>query len=252
MIYANYFTHFLRIVERFSLMTESERLTLVISKYDKSAKAFAERIGLKSPQVLYDILKSRNGISRNISELIQAKCGISESWLRTGIGPMNLSHADPQDYDNSNLIPFYDDISTIGGVNDLVGEYHSVTKPAEYINTGDWFRDATAALRHYGDSMIEYPSGCILALKEVKDKSLLIWGEDYVIETSEYRITKKVQRGKSREFVTAYSTNTDTHPDGRQIHEPIDIPIDSARFLLVLGYVVKKKNGGMMVFPKKD
>lgn len=174
---------------------------------------------------------------------------INENWILTGEGNMLLSQEAAASSPDIKLIPFYDDISTIGGMNTLA-EPGAVYKPTEYINTGDWFRDATAALRHYGDSMVEYPSGCILALKEVKDKSLLIWGEDYVIETSEYRITKKVQRGNSKEFVTAYSTNAETYPDGRQIHEPIDIPIDSARFLLVLGYVVKKKNGGMMVFTK--
>ena len=182
-------------------------------------------------------------------EILNFYTDIERVWLLTGEGPMLKVRADSENERESKLIPFYDDISTIGGMNTLA-EPGAVYKPTEYINTGDWFRDATAALRHYGDSMIEYPSGCILALKEVKDKSLLIWGEDYVIETSEYRITKKVQRGGSGEFVTAYSTNTETYPDGRQIHEPIDIPIDSARFLLVLGYVVKKKNGGMMIFTK--
>lgn len=182
-------------------------------------------------------------------EILNFYTDIERVWLLTGEGPMLKAQTNSENESESKLIPFYDDISTIGGMNTLA-EPGAVYKPTEYINTGDWFRDATAALRHYGDSMIEYPSGCILALKEVKDKSLLIWGEDYVIETSEYRITKKVQRGGSREFVTAYSTNAETYPDGRQIHEPIDIPIDSARFLLVLGYVVKKKNGGMMVFTK--
>lgn len=182
-------------------------------------------------------------------EILNFYTDIERVWLLTGEGPMLKVRADLENERESKLIPFYDDISTIGGMNSLA-ESKAVYGPSEYINTGDWFRDATAALRHYGDSMIEYPSGCILALKEVKDKTLLIWGEDYVIETSEYRITKKVQRGKSLEFITAYSTNTETHPDGRHIHEPIDIPIDSARFLLVLGYVVKKKNGGMMIFTK--
>jgi hypothetical protein len=185
--------------------------------------------------------------TKSMEKIISTYPQLNPIWLQTGIGNMLQGQSDVPSEGTTNIIPFYDDITTIGGMNTLA-ESGAVYKPTEYINTGDWFRDATAALRHYGDSMVEYPSGCILALKEVKDKSLLIWGEDYVIETSEYRITKKVQRGPSKEFVTAYSTNTETHPDGRQIYEPIDIPIDSARFLLVLGYVVKKKNGGMMVF----
>ena len=52
-------------------------------------------------------------------------------------------------------------------------------------------------------------------------------------------------------YIKAYSTNKETYPDGRQIHEPLDIPLDEARFLLVLGYVVKK-NGGTMMFSNRN
>lgn len=34
-------------------------------------------------------------------------------------------------------------------------------KVAEEIDAGDWFPEATAAIHHYGDSMVEYPSGSI-------------------------------------------------------------------------------------------
>lgn len=149
----------------------------------------------------------------------------------------------------ANKIPFYDDVITIGGASSMLAEQSAVYRPAEYVDAGDWFKDATAALRHYGESMIEYPTGCILALRDVKDKSLLVWGKNYVIETSEYRITKRVQRGKHEGFITAYSSNTETYPDGRLVHEPLDIPVDAARFSLVLGYVVKQ-NGGSMIYSK--
>lgn len=152
-----------------------------------------------------------------------------------------------KDY-NNRLIPFYDDVSSIGGKNNLVADTETVTSTTEYIDAGDWFKDATAAIRHYGDSMIEYPSGCILALKEVLDRELIIPGRDYCIETSEYRVTKRLQKGKSNEYITAYSTNKETYPDGRMVHEPFDVPWRAINNIsLVLGYVVKK-NGGTMVF----
>ena len=149
---------------------------------------------------------------------------------------------------DNHLIPFYDDVSSIGGKNNLVADTETVTSTTEYIDAGDWFKDATAAIRHYGESMIEYPSGCILALKEVLDRELVIPGRDYCIETSEYRVTKRLQKGKSNEYITAYSTNKETYPDGRMIHEPFDVPWRAINNIsLVLGYVVKK-NGGTMVF----
>jgi hypothetical protein len=166
----------------------------------------------------------------------------SKNWLLTGEIEMLKTET------SKKLIPFYDDTTTIGGVNNEVANIQGVSSPTEYIDTGDWFRDATAAIRHYGESMTEYPSGCILALKEVIDRELIIPGLDYMIETSEYRVTKRIQKGKDTEHITAYSTNPETYPDRRLIHEPFDIPWRSVRHIaLVLGYVVKK-NGGTLVY----
>ena len=177
-------------------------------------------------------------------EILKKRSEISEEWLISSIGEMlkEESTLEPR-----NKIPFYDDeTATIGGTNGVTANT-GAGHPVEYIDTGDWFKGATAAIRHYGDSMIEYPPGCILALKEIQDKDLIVWGNDYVIETSEYRITKRVQRGEKEGCVLACSTNENTYKNGKMIHEPLDVPLDAAKFFLVLGYVVKK-NGGTMVF----
>ena len=120
------------------------------------------------------------------------------------------------------------------------------TSVAEYIDTGDWFKEATAAIRHYGDSMVEYPSGSILALKRVYDLNLLIWGRNYCIETTEFRITKRLQDG-GEDYILAYSSNTETYPDGTLIHSPIKIPKVSIRHIdLVLGCVAKEYSNGLI------
>lgn len=150
------------------------------------------------------------------------------------------------------LIPFYDDVETVGGVNEMSARMDGVSQPTEYIDAGDWFKDATAAIRHYGESMTEYPPGCILALKEVHERQLILWGRDYVIETNEYRITKRLQSGASDQSVRAYSSNTETYPDGRLIHEPIDIQwCDINRLFMVLGYVVKRSGGTIVTSNQK-
>ncbi len=164
-----------------------------------------------------------------------------------------VSENDPNDDSpkerRRNTIPFYDDVVSVGGTNE-VGVMEGVSQPTDYIDTGDWFVNATAAIRHYGESMAEYPSGCILAIREVQDKSLIVPGRDYVIETSEYRVTKQVQLLKDG-CITAYSTNNDQYPDGHLIYAPFDIPIKAVkRIFAVLGYVVKK-NGGTIIFNKK-
>lgn len=136
-------------------------------------------------------------------------------------------------------IPLYNDVATIGGNNEQVANVDDAARPTELVDAGDWFPTATSAIHHYGDSMVEYPSGCILALKRVNDPRLLINGENYVIETDEFRITKQLQ--DDGDFIMAYSSNRETYPDGRLIHSPIRIPKDAIRHLdLVLGCVIKR------------
>ena len=137
-------------------------------------------------------------------------------------------------------IPLYDEAVTIGGKNGAVADVSSAAKPSAWIDAGDWFPSATAAMCHYGDSMVEYPSGCILVLKRVQDPRLIVNGAHYVIETDEFRITKQVQ-DDGGEYITAYSSNRDTYPDGHLVYAPIRIPKDAIRHLdLVLGCVIKR------------
>lgn len=136
-------------------------------------------------------------------------------------------------------IPLYDDVDTIGGNNGVVANVDDGARVTEWIDAGDWFPAATSAIHHYGDSMTEYPSGCVLVLKRVNDPRLLINGENYVIETDEFRVTKQIQ--DDGDCIVAYSTNKETYPDGRQIHSPFRIPKEAIRHLdLVLGCVIRK------------
>lgn len=145
----------------------------------------------------------------------------------------------PLQQPKKNKIPLYDDVASIGGTNDQVANVDDSARPTEWIDAGDWFPTATSAIHHYGDSMTEYPSGCILALKRVNDSRLLLNGENYVIETDEFRITKRIL--DDGDDIIAYSTNQETYPDGRLIHAPIRIPKDAIRHLdLVLGCVIRK------------
>ncbi|WPC15540.1 hypothetical protein LEQ04_00735 [Riemerella anatipestifer] len=141
-----------------------------------------------------------------------------------------------------NLIPFYDDVATIGGTDLVADTYNAVSVATDYIDAGDWFPSATAAIRHYGTSMIEYPNGCILALKRIYDTNSIVWGRNYVIETDEIRVTKRMQTCKTDdECIMAYSTNTETYPDGQLVHEPFKIRKENIRrIFLVLGRVVKE------------
>ena len=120
----------------------------------------------------------------------------------------------------NNLIPFYEDVATIGGTS-ISADTSAVANTTTYIDAGDWFKgEVSAAIRHYGDSMVEYSNGCILALKTITNQRNIVWGHNYVVETDEIRVTKRLQTcPEDKNCIMAYSTNTETYPDGTLIHE---------------------------------
>ena len=210
----------------------------IAKHYGLTIRGLSAKLQMKSPQGFYDMKSGKvQGISRKILDAIQFNLPeINVSWLLTGEGEM-LS---------KKRIPLYDDTATIGGLNGTVACVDDAARPTEWIDAGDWFPTATSAIHHYGDSMVEYPSGCILALKRVNDLRLLMNGENYVIETDEFRITKQLQ--DDGEFILAYSTNRETYPDGRLIYAPIHILKSDIRHLdLVLGCVIRKFSAPIMI-----
>lgn len=208
-----------------------------------------------SKGVLSRAIKNGTDIqSKWISILVENYPQYSPAWVLTGEGNMILDtvagKTDQKCERKKNLIPFYDDVASIGGVNSISASMDGKMPSNEWIDAGDWFLDATAAIRHYGDSMCEYPSGCILALKELHDKRQIIWGKNYCVETDEMRVTKRLQNGAD-DYVLAYSTNTETYPDGHLIHEPFPIYKDTIRrIFMVIGCVIKEYSSGPIEIKK--
>lgn len=188
----------------------------------------------------------KGSLSTATATKIANKCPeLNMDWLLHENGEM-LKAAAPA----RRKIPVYD-TQTIGGHNAVVANTNEEGQITEEIDAGDWFPEATAAIHHYGDSMVEYPSGSILALKRVHDRRLIINGRNYVIETTEYRITKQLQYNGG-EYMMAYSTNTEKYPDGNLIHAPIKIPVETIRHIdLVLGCVTKEYSNGAVIIRKR-
>ena len=232
------------------------RIKELMSYYSINSLTLSKELGYKSSEKISRLF--RDGGAKPSYDIIydtSNKFEINTDWLITGRGSMLKSEGrSPRGEQEEvlptkkNLIPFYDDVSTIGGLNDRVANTDP-NSPSEWIDAGDWFPEATAAIRHYGDSMVEYSSGSILALRRVDDQRLIMNGRNYVIETSEYRVTKQLQ--DDGDHFMAYSTNRETYPDGRQIHAPFSIPKDAIRYIyLVLGCVTKEYSNGAIQIRK--
>ncbi len=200
------------------------------------------------------ILDKPSGLSEDtIEKYISSYPEISPEWLLTGKGEMkriSQSQFPAEHPEGGHFIPMFDTaMATAGSM--TTADLSSVIEPSEMVNAGDWFKDATAAMRVHGDSMHpEYSSGSIVAIKEVLNKRLVIYGVDYVIETSEYRVIKRLQRSKELGCWLAYSLNNEVWQNGPSagelVHEPFDILLDDvARLFIVLGSV--KRNHSSMV-----
>ena len=240
------------------LANTKRRILHYIETKGISKSVFFEETGIK--RGLLDKDKMESTVSDvSIAKILAKYEDINSDWLITGRGSMLKSEEETLK-DNKKteredilptkkkLIPFYDDVSTIGGLNDRIATADT-NNPTEWIDAGDWFPEATAAIRHYGDSMVEYPSGSILALKRVNDLRLIMNGRNYVIETTEYRVTKQLQ--DEGDHFMAYSTNRETYPNGHQIHAPFPIPKDAILHIdLVLGCVTKEYSNGAIPIRK--
>jgi hypothetical protein len=69
-------------------------------------------------------------------------------------------------------------------------------------------------------------------------QSVIIWGEDYVIELEERRIIKKVDRGDTKDTIKAVSLNGANGEKTKYQYDPIEIPISAIkRMYMVLGKI---------------
>lgn len=221
-------------------MSVKERLKKFIKSENISVISFEKSIDASNGYV--------NSIAKNIgidklSKIIELYSKLSIEWLLTGNGTMLKVPQSINDSNEQNLIPLWDGVA-IGGTGE-VAELNAETQTSNKVNAGDWFRDATSAMRVHGDSMHPlYKSGSIVALKEVFDKRLIVYGQDYVVETSEYRVIKRLQRSEYQDCWLCCSVNEERYASNdRLIHEPFDVPIDSVyRLFRVLGNVFRTES----------
>lgn len=183
---------------------------------------------------------------QKLSNVLKAFPELNRDWLLYGEGEMlktekplqeikEVPFEDAHKYPKGVLIPYFADTHTRGGLTDRQAPTDIEERVTSYIESGSLFANATSAIKHFGDSMVEYPSGCVLFCRKVENPSLLVNGSPYVIETTEYRVTKKIH--DKGEFIRAFSTNEQKFPDGSLVYAPFDIPkTEIIRMHQILGY----------------
>lgn len=194
-------------------MTDAEKITAIRDYYNLTWVNFAKLIGIPSPQTFVDIRSGRHGLSDRIrNHILEAMPDISAEWLNNGEGPMVVN-------ENNRSLPF---VNNEGG-----------------LSFNGLFPNANSVLRYFGKDMVEYPTGAVLILKAVGSVDAVVPGNNYVIATNDYIVVKRVQMGSDSEHITLYSTNTESYPDGRLVHEPFEVRKDAVtEIYTVLGYAL--------------
>lgn len=206
---------------------EGETLKTKIKEAGYELVTVAKKLSI-SPQALQNKLNARD-VKVSFLQEIAKSINKSVYYLLDEMPPPAQS---------KHLIPLYNEVASIGGT-EMIADSSAAYSTVEYIDAGDLFPSATAAIRHYGSSMVEYPSGCILFLKKVEDRRLIVWGStNYCVETSEYRVTKSLDESDEPGIWYGYSSNLEKRPDGRPKHPVLKIPAETVRqVFMVLGHM---------------
>lgn len=212
-----------------------DRLNKFIAYVGLSVSQFEQTTGLGN-----GFVSNTNARMRNSSKkLILARFPeLDIDWLMRGKGEMIKP--------NTNVI----NSSGNNSANAINGNATIISETNEILNNihiDDLFKEATSAIINNDDSMREYPIGAIIILKRLTDNNNIIWGNNYYIETCDYKIIRRVQKNNDKQ-ITAYSSNEKTNQDGTLIHSPIIIPKKSIISISsVLGYIKKEENNNIVL-----
>lgn len=218
-------------------MTFREKVDKILKDKELSLWKLAEDSGLKTTlQKAYG--ENREMSPKKTTEFLEKVC-INSVWWKSGKGDVfleNGTHGDEQQ-PKDGKVPLYDAIA-VGG-NNMLADQSPISGPIDMVDPGDLLRSATGLLVVRGQSMFpKYPSGCYVAFKRGGEKipSVIVWGEDYVIELEDRRILKRVEKGESKDHIKAVSYNI--NKENKYMYDPIDIHRnDVKRMYMVLGKV---------------
>jgi hypothetical protein len=241
-------------------MKAIERLYKYIDYKGVKPAPFEKQIGLSNGYLGKQLSRIADLGEGILIKILENCPEINPEWLLTGKEPMlkeNILDIRSESIGwvvqkEKKLIPLYDGVVTAGMQETAILD--PTHEPVEMIDAGDWFRDATAAMRVHGDSMYpEYKSGSIAALREVNNKRLVVYGQDYLIETTEYRVIKRLQKSDQPQNWLACSVNEEKYESsGRLIHEPFDVHIDDVTKLYQVLGNVKRNQSSTVIHAKKS
>jgi len=129
--------------------------------------------------------KNRGSIPKlDIVEKLAAMFDVSVGWLMAGEEEYHEQEAGSsyKQQLRSTGVPFYN-ITATAHLSEILDNDSSL--PDYYVDYHP-FNECTAYIPVYGDSMLpQYSSGDVIAIKQLNNMTLILWGEAYVVVTTE-------------------------------------------------------------------
>lgn len=194
---------------------------------------------ITSDALRLNIKRNSEKLETFLVPLIAKKHNISEHWLLTGEGDMQLFNNNKelqhsQEALHGDLfkpVPFYNLNVSAGDVTFLDGGLIKGQNPDDFMYIPIQV-DADIAFPTFGHSMYpEISNGDRVAYKFIKDWSFFNYGMKYLIITDEQRMVKYLKKHPKEGYVLLESRNED--------YEPIDMPVSSIRSILQVRYIGK-------------
>jgi transcriptional regulator with XRE-family HTH domain len=111
-------------------------------------------------------------------------------------------------------VPYYD-IDVTGSI---VSSFSDIREVPEFYIDYKPFNDCTAYFTMYGDSMYpRYCAGETIAVKEVRNQDVILWGETYLVitnsECNDLRTVKRVYQAEDKNYIILRASNPDYKGD---------------------------------------
>ncbi len=133
--------------------------------------------------------------------------------------------------------PIYETSAT-GGEMDNVGQLPEI--PSFHVKIPG-YEDCNFGMHVFGHSM--YPTietGSLVLCRKVNDKSIIMYGEVYLIRTADYLMVKRVQKNDKKGHILCTSDNFEKRAAEFKRFEPFDMPIDKIIDLYLVKGIIKK------------
>ena len=207
--------------------TKVDRLKFLVDISRRSQAQFSTLIGI-DPSAMSRLLSGKMPITDQFANRLVVNLGISKKWFTDGEG-VPFPRTKEQEQVSRRGAAVYDIDATAGAV--PISSMFASNRIIGYLNIPA-INPECPVVRVSGDSMEPVvPNGSLISIREVRDPSIILWGNIYLVELEDYRMVKYVRRHpEDPSKVILHSSNPS--------YDDIDVPRNSVLRLFLVENVI--------------